>query len=173
LNIKFTTKPNWLLLILSGLLFIMVFLPWWSYSATYFGYHIGASANGFHNGGILTFLMSLVGIGLSFLEISTPKYRSYAMMGVGILGLVGVLIGFTDLGGGVGMGAGMILALIISILIIVDGFFDYRGVDLWAKIRASISKTPPSQPPPPAPPPPPPPSTPPPPPPPPSPPAQQ
>jgi hypothetical protein len=163
LNIKFTTKPNWLLLILSVLLFIMVFLPWWSYSATYFGFHVGASANGFRNGGILTFLMSLVGVALSFLEISTPKYRSYAIMGVGILALVGVFIGFSDLGGGVGMGAGMILALIFSILIIVDGFFDYRGVDLWAKIKArTASKTPPSQPPPSAPPPP---STPPPPPP--------
>jgi hypothetical protein len=171
LNIKITTKPNWLLLILSVLLFIMIFLPWWSYSATYFGYHIGASANGFHNGGILTFIMSLIGIALSFLEIPTPKYKSYAIMGVGALALIGVFIGFTDLGGGVGMGAGMILALIISILIIVDGFFDYRGVDLWAKIKASISKTSSSPPPPSSPPPapPPPPSTPPPP----APPAQQ
>jgi hypothetical protein len=171
LNIKITTKPNWLLLILSVLLFIMIFLPWRSYSATYFGYHIGASANGFHNGGILTFIMSLIGIALSFLEIPTPKYKSYAIMGVGALALIGVFIGFTDLGGGVGMGAGMILALIISILIIVDGFFDYRGVDLWAKIKASISKTSSSPPPPSSPPPapPPPPSTPPPP----APPAQQ
>jgi hypothetical protein len=168
LNIKINTKPNWLLLILSVLLFIMVFLPWWSYGATYFGIHVGGSANGFHNGGILTFLMSLVGVALSFLEIPTPRYKTYAIFGVGILALVGVLIAFKDLGNGVGMGAGMILALIISILIIVLGYLDYRGVDIWAKIKASTSSAQPPPPPsstpptpPPAPPTPPPPSPPP------------
>jgi len=146
LNIKFTTKPNMPLLILSVLLFIMVFLPWWTVSA--FGF--SASSNGMHNGGILTFIMSLAGVALSFADISVPKYKTYAIFAVGILALVGVLIGFTDLGGGVGMGFGMILALIISILIIALGFLDYRGVDLWAKMKASSSKpaAPPPAPPP-------------------------
>jgi hypothetical protein len=139
LDIKLSTKPNMLLLILSVLLFIMVFLPWWTVSA--FGF--SASENGFHNGGILTFIMALAGIGLSFLEIPTPRYKSYAIIGVGILALLGVLIAFKDLGNGVGMGAGMILALIISILLIVLGFLDYRGIDVIAKIRASQTPPPP------------------------------
>jgi len=97
--------------------------------------------------------MSLAGVALSFADISVPKYKTYAIFAVGILALVGVLIGFTDLGGGVGMGFGMILALIVSILIIVLGFLDYRGVDLWAKMKASSSKpaAPPPAPPPPPP----------------------
>lgn len=158
MNIKFTTKPNMLLLILSVLLFIMTFLPWWTASA----YGFSISSNGLHSGGYLTFIMSLVGIALSFLEIPTPRYKSLGIIGVGILALVGVLIGFTDLGGGIGMGIGMILALIISILIIALGFFDLRGIDIIAKFKASQTKSTPPPPPPPTPPPPsPPPSSPP------------
>jgi hypothetical protein len=149
LNIKFTTKPNWLMLILSVLLFIMVFLPWWTASA--FGFSV--SSNGLHSGGYLTFIMSLVGVALSFLEFSVPKYKTYAIFVVGILALVGVFIGFSDLGGGIGMGIGMILAIIISILIIAFGFFDLRGVDVWAKMKASTTKSASPPPPPPAPPP--------------------
>jgi hypothetical protein len=157
LNIKFTTKPNILLLVLSGLLFIMSFLSW--YTVSYFG--LSASQNGFHSGGYLTFIMSLVGIALSFLEIPTPRYKSLGIIGVGILALLGVIIAMTDLGGGIGMGFGMILALIISILIMALGFFDLRGIDVIAKFKASQTKSTPP-PPPPASPPPPPPSSPPP-----------
>jgi peptidoglycan/LPS O-acetylase OafA/YrhL len=160
LNIKLTTKPNWLLLIVSVLLLIMVFLPWWSWGVSYEGFHIGGSVNGFHSGGILTFLMSLAGIALSFLEIPTPKYRSYAILGIGVLALLGVLISFASYSGS-SMGFGRILALIVSLALIAVGYFDYRGVDLWAKIKASTSQTPPSQPPPSSPPPPPPPTSPP------------
>jgi hypothetical protein len=149
LNIKFTTKPNILLLIVSVLLFIMVFLPWWTASA--FGFSV--SSNGLHSGGYLTFIMSLAGVALSFLEFSVPKYKTYAIFAIGILALVGIFIGFSDLGGGIGMGIGMILALILSIALIGVGFLDYRGVDLLAKMKASSSKSP--APPPPAPPPPP------------------
>ena len=146
MNIKFVTKPNWLLLILSVLLFIFAFLPWWTASA--FGFSV--SSNGLHSGGYLTFIMSLVGIALSFLEISVRRYRSFAIIIVGILAVVGVLIGFTDLGGGIGMGIGMILSLIISILLIALGFFDLRGIDVMAKIKASTTKSTTPPPPPPA-----------------------
>jgi peptidoglycan/LPS O-acetylase OafA/YrhL len=147
LNIKFTTKPNWPLLVLSGLLFIMVFLPW--ATVHYFGY--SASANGFNNGGILTFLMSLAGATLSFLDIPVPKYKTYAMFGVGGLALLGVIIAFASLGGA-GMGFGLILALIISILMIALAYFDLRGIDIMAKIKSSSTKSSPPPPPPPPPP---------------------
>jgi hypothetical protein len=146
LNIKFTAKPNWLLLIVSVVLFITVLLPWWSVS--YMGLTFG-SINGFHSVGILTFLASLAGIALSFLEISNAKYRAYGIIGIGVLALLGVIIAFTVYSGS-SMGFGRIIALIVSIFMIVLGFLDYRGVDLWAKIKASStkSKTPPPPPPP-------------------------
>jgi uncharacterized membrane protein len=148
LNIKFTTKPNMLLLIVSVVLFIMIFLPW--FTVSYLGF--SASANGFHNGGILTFIMALAGVALSFLEIPTPRYRSMGIIGIGILALLGVIIAMTQLGGA-SMGIGMIIALIVSILLIAVGFLDLRNIDLWAKMKASSSKPPASPPPaPPAPP---------------------
>ncbi len=54
MEFKFITKPNLLLLVVSGILFITIFLPWWSFD---FGYLLGGSytVNGFHNGGVLTF----------------------------------------------------------------------------------------------------------------------
>ena len=168
MNIKFATKPNMLLLIVSVVLFITVFLPWWSWSPGYAW--ASASVNGFHSGGILTFLAALAGIALAFLEIPTPKYRSYAIIGVGGFGLLGVLIAFASYGG-YGMGWGRIISLIVSIIIIALGYFDYRGIDVMARIKASSSSaqppsTPPTPPPtpptpPPAPPTPPPPSPPP------------
>jgi membrane-bound ClpP family serine protease len=152
LNIKITTKPNWLLLILSVLLFISIFLPWWSWTEFLGIIGYSYSFNGFHGFGILTFLMSLVGAALSFIEFPNPKNRSYAIIGVGVLALLGALIAFAQYSP-YGLGWGRIISIIFSILIIVDGFYDYRGVDLWAKIKAGTSKTPSSQPPPPPPPP--------------------
>jgi hypothetical protein len=155
LNIKFSTKPNWLLLIVSALLFIMIFLPWWSSPSVNlgsFGVIGGGSVNGFHSGGILTFLAALAGIALSFLEISNAKYRAYMIMGIGGLALLGALIAFASYSGlGFSIGFGRILALIFSIALIAVGFLDYRGIDLWAKMKASSAKSsspPPASPPP-------------------------
>lgn len=121
MNIKFTTKPNMILIIVSIVLFISIFLPWYSVSA--FGF--SASVNGFRSGGILTFLMSLVGIALSFIVI-LPRYRALGTAGAGIISLLGVIIAMTDLGGGAGMGFGMIVALILSMGLIAIGFLDLR-----------------------------------------------
>jgi uncharacterized membrane protein len=149
LNIKFTTKPNWPLLIVSVILFISVCLPWWS--ATYLGITFG-SINGFHSIGLLTFFMSLAGVALSLVD--GLKNKAQITMGVGVLALLGSIVAFAMYSGS-SIGFGRILALIFSIALIAVGFCDYRGIDLWAKIRASTaSKTPPPQPPPSAPPPP-------------------
>jgi hypothetical protein len=136
-----------LLLVISIILFITIFLPWWSWGVSYEGFHIGGSVNGFHHGGILTFLAALAGIALSFLEIPTPKYRSYAIIGIGVAALLGVLIAFAGYSGS-SMGFGKIIALIVSIALIAVGYFDYRGIDILAKIKASSSSTPPPPPPP-------------------------
>ncbi len=140
MNIKFNTKPYMVLLIISIVLFISVFLPW--YSMSILGTHIG-SINGFRNGGILTFLMSLVGVGLSFI-IVLPRYRALAIAGAGILSLLGVIIAMTDLGGGLGMGVGMIIALILSMGLIAIGFLDLRKT---APAAAAKQESPPPAPP--------------------------
>jgi peptidoglycan/LPS O-acetylase OafA/YrhL len=143
LNIKFTTKPNWLLLIVSVLLFIMILLPWWSASIN--GFTFG-SLNGFHSIGLLTFFMSLAGIALAFVD--GLKNKAQITMGVGVIALLGTIIAFFVYGE-LSMGVGRILALIVSIALIAVGYLDYRGIDLIAKIKASSSKPPASPPPPP------------------------
>jgi len=134
------------ILIVSVVLFIAIFLPWYSVDIGPFGSY---SENGFHSGGVLTFLMSLVGIALSFLEIPTPRYKVFATGGAGILALLGVIIAMADLGGGAGMGFGMIIALIASIALIAFGFQEGRKINMFT---TKTSTTQPPPPPPPAPP---------------------
>jgi len=132
-----------IILVISAILLISVFLPWWTVSA--FGF--SASSNGFHSGGVLTFIMSLVGIGLSFIEIPNAKYRVFAIGGAGILALLGVIIAMTDLGGGAGMGFGMIIALIASAALIVVGFLEARKINLIKVGTSEPPKSPPPAPP--------------------------
>jgi hypothetical protein len=172
LNIKFTPKPYLPTLIASALLFIMVFLPWLTVSFKAFGYSYSDSANGMHEWGILTFIMSIVGVGLAFLD--DKKYRSMGTLGAGVLALLGVIIFMaTNLGSGIGVGAGLIIALIVSLALIGLAYMDYRNVP-FSRITGRFIKPKASAPPPASPPPPPPAQTPPPasPPPPPAPPAQ-
>ena len=140
MSIKFTTKPNMILLVVSAVLLVSVFLPWWTVSA--FGF--SASSNGFHSGGVLTFIMALAGGALAFLEIPNAKYRVLAIGGAGVLALLGVIIGMTDLGGGAGMGFGMIIALIASAALIVVGFLEGRKINMF---KTSDTKPPASPPP--------------------------
>jgi hypothetical protein len=123
MEFKFVPKPDILLIVVSGVLFITTFLPWWgSYQIVPGGPVIGGYM-GFHGGGYLTFLMSLVGIATSFLE--SQKTRGIIAMGAGIVALLGVIIGFATLGLW-GVGFGLIIALIASIGLGVVGFLEYR-----------------------------------------------
>jgi peptidoglycan/LPS O-acetylase OafA/YrhL len=143
LNIKFVTKPNVLLLVVCVVLLVSIFLPWWSVSA--FGFSV--SSNGFHSGGVLTFIMSLVGGVLAFLEIPNARYRVLAIGGAGVLALLGVIIGMTDLGGGAGMGFGMIIALIASAALIVVGFLEGRKINMFKTGGSQPPASPPPAPP--------------------------
>jgi hypothetical protein len=150
LNIKFNTRPYLPTLIAAVLLFIMVFLPWLTASASYFGYSISASQNGIHSWGILTFIMSIAAAGLSFI---TPQ-RSRAMFTLlaGVLALLGIVIHMgVNLGGGVGAGAGLIIALIVSLALIALAYMDYKNMPI-ANImnRFKAGAKPPTQNPPPA-----------------------
>ncbi len=142
MNIKFTTKPNWLLLIVSFILFISVCLPWWSYSELGFTWF---SINGFHSIGLLTFFMSLAGMALAFIEGLNNKNQ--ISMGVGVLALLGTIVAFAVYSGS-SIGFGRILALIFSLALIAVGYLDYRGIDVIAKIKAAQTKSAPPPPPP-------------------------
>lgn len=153
-NIKFTTKPYLPTLVVSVILFIMVFLPWLTVSAGGFS----ASANGTHDWGILTLIMSIIGVGLAFL--ADQKYRSLGTLIVSVLALLGIIIFIaTNVGGGIGIGAGVIIALIAALALIYVGYMDYRNLSLTGKPLQTPSPPPAGPPAPPPPPPPTPPSS--------------
>jgi len=127
LNIKFTTKPYLPTLVVSIILFIMVFLPWVSVS----GFGISVSANGTGDWGVLTLIMSIVGAGVSFL--ATQKYRALGTIGAGILALIGVAIYWARIGSGVSVGVGLIIALIAALGLLAVGYMDYRKITPPAK----------------------------------------
>ena len=128
MDIKFTPKPYVPTLVVSVILFIMVFLPWITVSVGGFS----ASANGTSDWGILTLIMSIVGAGVAFL--ADQKYRSMGTLGAGVLALLGVIIFMaTNVGGGIGVGAGLIIALIATLAMIYVGYMDYRKLSLTGK----------------------------------------
>lgn len=136
MNLKFTTRPYLPVLVVSIVLFISIFLPW--YSVNILGTHIG-SLNGARNGGILTLLMSLAGIGLAFLDV--PKTRALLTIGAGLFALLGVIIALAQLSG-FSMGFGMIIGLLASMALVAIGFLDYRKINLPAKAQPDQSPPP-------------------------------
>lgn len=152
MEFKFTTKPYILLLVVSAVLFITIFLPWWSanYDVMY-GIGFNYSINGFHNGGVLTFLMSLVGIGLAF--VSVQRTRALLSIAAGILALLGAVISVASLSG-FGVGFGLIIAIIVSLGLATVGYLEYRKLSPSAKPAQPPQAPPPATPPVPPPPPP-------------------
>lgn len=143
MDIKFSTKPYLPILIISVILFIMVFLPWATLSAL----GITISANGTdYGGGILTLIMSIFGAGISFL--ANQKYRIYGTIGVAILALIGVAIAWSGLSGtGASVGFGLIIALIVSLILLAYGYMDYRKMITPAKPTQPPPANPPAPPP--------------------------
>lgn len=143
MDIKFSSKPYLPTLIISVILFIMVFLPWASWSAL----NLTNYASGTHyGGGILALIMGIIGAGISFLI--NQKYRTYGTIGAGILAIIGVAITWGSLGGsGADVGVGLIIALIASLGLLAIGYWDYRKIN-----QPSKPAQPPANPPPPPPP---------------------
>jgi hypothetical protein len=141
LDIKFSTKPYLPTLVISVILFIMVFLPWATVSALGMAF----SANGTqYGGGVLTLIMSIIGAGISFL--ANQKYRTFGTIGVGILALIGVAIAWAGLGGA-GVGFGLIIALIVALGLLAVGYMDYRKLNPPAKPAQPPPANPPAPPP--------------------------
>jgi hypothetical protein len=143
MELKFATKPYIPTLVVSVVLFIMVFLPWVTISA--FGF--SASANGTHDWGILTMIMSIVGAAASFLAVE--KTRAMATIGAGVLALLGVIIYMaSNLGSGVGAGAGLIISLIVALALAAVGYMDLKKIGPFVKMSAGNKPTvPPANPP--------------------------
>lgn len=132
MDLKFSMKPYLPTLVICVILFITVFLPWATASAL----GITVSANGTENWGILTLIMSIIGAGFSF--VAVPRVRSLGTIFAGILAIAGVAIYWARLQG-LGVGYGMIIALVASLALIAAGYMEYRKLEQPA---------PPSQPPP-------------------------
>lgn len=128
MEIKFTSKPYLPTLVVSIILFIMVFLPWITVSALGFS----TSANGTNDWGILTLIMSIIGAGVAFLV--NQQYRAIGTIGAGALALLGAIIFMaTNVGDGIGVGAGLIISLIAALGLIYIGYMDYRQLSLTGK----------------------------------------
>jgi small-conductance mechanosensitive channel len=138
---KFVSKPYIPALVVSVVLFITVFLPWATVSAL----GISFSANGMNNWGVLTFIMSLVGVGLSFNAIQ--KMRTLGLIGAGILALIGVILYWTTYLQGANIGFGLIIALLASLAVMYIGYRDYRKLSPPAKPTPPTPPTPPAPPP--------------------------
>ncbi len=107
-------------------LFICLFLPWYSVSGSVDGYSFGGSVNGLWHGWMyLSLILSIVIVaylvlrsGWDKLPISQNIPHLTAMMAATIVNAVLVLIAFIDKpgGGGVGWGLGAIVGLIAAIV---------------------------------------------------------
>jgi hypothetical protein len=140
LDLKFTTKPYLPCLICCVILFIFVFLPWLRVDMGSFVY----TENGFRDWGILVFIMSIIGVGVSF--IAAPRTRSLAVILTGILAIIGTAVYWSRLQGA-GAGYGLIIDLIVSLAIIAFGYTEYRKLSQTDKPAPPAKPNPPTPPP--------------------------
>lgn len=131
---KFSIKPYLPTLVISIILFITVFLRWISVT----------EVNGLRDWGILTFVMSILGVGISF--ITVPKIRSLGTILAGILAIIGVAVFWSRLQG-LGAGYGLIIALIASLGLIAAGYLEYRKLEQPSKTNQPPPANPPAPPP--------------------------
>ena len=146
MDLKFSSKPYLPSLVVSVILFITAFLPWISMGVL----GINFTQNGIHDWGILTFIMSIIGAGLSF--VGVQKMRTLGLIFAGILALIGVAIYWSRLGGA-SVGYGLIIALLASLGLMAIGYMDYRKLSQPAKPSQPSQPAQPPQSNPPAPPP--------------------
>lgn len=141
---KFSIKPYLPTLIICVILFIVVFLPW----ATASAFGVTVTANGLEvdiSGlGYLTLIMSIIGAGLSF--VAVPRVRSLGTVVAGILAIIGVAVYWSRLQG-LGVGYGLIIALIASLGLIAAGYLEYRKLEQPAKPDKPAQAAPPPPPP--------------------------
>ena len=136
MDLKFSTKPYYPTLISSIILFIFVFLPW--KTATALGVTI--FANGTGDWGILTLIMSIIGVGLSF--VAVPRTRSLGTVIAGLLAIIGVAVYWSRLQG-LGAGYGIIISLIASLALIAAGYLEYRKLVQTEKSEPPTKNNPP------------------------------
>lgn len=107
-------------------LFVCLFLPWFTISGTYLGVPVGGSVNGlWHGWTYLSLILSIVIIaylalsaGWDRLPVSQEVPHLTVMLVATALNAIIILIAFIDKpgGGGVGWGAGAIIGLIAAIV---------------------------------------------------------
>lgn len=120
MNIQFASKPYMPALVVSVILFISALLPWASVGLM--GMHF--TENGIHDWGVLTFIMSILGVGLSF--VAAQRTRAMGLTIAGILALLGVIIYWATYLQGASAGFGLYIALIAALAVIYIGVRDLR-----------------------------------------------
>ena len=112
------SKPHMPILIISSIiLLIAVFLPWGTAGII--------SVSGVSDWGGMTTIAAILGIVLSFLD--SKQIRSIGLICVGVLALVGAIVFMTRLDGtGFGVGYGIILEMIASLVAVFIGYTEYR-----------------------------------------------
>jgi hypothetical protein len=107
---------------------------------------MGFSASGTEDWGILTLIMSILGAAASFLD--EKRARALGSLVAGILALLGVIIYWSRISGA-SVGAGLILALIVSLVLIALAYMDFKNIPLPIKFSGTPkSNNPPPTPPP-------------------------
>ena len=140
---QFSMKPYLPALVVYIILFIAVFLPWFTVDMG--GIIPDISENGINDWGYLVLVMSIIGVGVSF--ITTPRIRSLSIILTGILAIVGAAVYWSRLGGA-GAGYGLIIALIASLGLIAIGYMEYRQLSQSTKSDQPPPANPPAPPPP-------------------------
>jgi hypothetical protein len=120
------TRADWIAGIATIVVFICLFLPWYTISANVLGVSIGGSVNGLWHGWMyLSLILSILIVaylalraGWDKLPISQDVPHLTVMMVATIVNAVLILIAFIDKpgGGGVGWGAGAVLGLIAALV---------------------------------------------------------
>lgn len=127
-------KQRKLILVASAIGIISTFLPWFTISAGAFTYSVSQSRNGFHNVGIVYFILMVAIALISLLgehKEMLQKNLRLAVIGGGIFSLLFLTIYYNsakdDMGAGFGfvnlsIGFGLILAFLTSIIITIIPF---------------------------------------------------
>lgn len=140
MNAQFTIRPYLPTLVVSVVLFIMVFLPWATAEAFGTTFNFNGLEGNISGWGYLTLIMSIFGAGISFLV--TQRYRSLGTIIIGILAILGIIIYWSRIGNfGFSLSYGLIIGFLASLGLMAVGYLEYR----------TLGKTPDTSPPPPPP----------------------
>jgi hypothetical protein len=144
-------KQRKLILIAAAIGIISTFLPWFTISASAFGYNIKQSQNGFHGIGILYFLLLIAVAAIAAVgeqKERLQKNMRLAVIGAGALAVICMLIGYgniadTSSSGMVeaGVGYGFVLSFLAALAVTAIPFIIKDPGESLASDIANLKST--------------------------------